>query len=332
MRCLYGKQDMYKDVTDIVKEHFVKDNDIVIPQHTAFNDLFGDIIPGETKTLYIEIGDKKMLITEDDIMKHTYKIDGVSGQVGIASENKNIVDEMNFNIMNNNLINYLKHKNIYLIGPAESNFDISTIPDDENNVIVVINRFNDYNNYIKLKDYKNIILFHSFFRYKPVLQDFLYVISTYPLFGDIKIDQINKELLKSKCYFNDNNNNIFKHSIVGFKSNQLNSIFTSIDLQLYTELCELLDYEIPTSGMIVLYFFIKNINIINKLNIIGMSLGLTKYEDNYIKPHLFEVINSVHNINKEQLEFKKLYIKSKDKIFIENKKFNEYLNMDDALL
>ena len=72
MRCLYGKQDMYKDVTDIVKEHFVKDNDIVIPQNTAFNDLFGDIIPNEVKALYIEIGDKKILITEDDIRKHTY--------------------------------------------------------------------------------------------------------------------------------------------------------------------------------------------------------------------------------------------------------------------
>jgi hypothetical protein len=82
MRCLYGKQDMYKDVTDIVKEHFVKDNDIVIPQNTMFNDLFGDIIPNEVKALYIEIGDKKILITEDDIRKHTYKIDGISGEVG----------------------------------------------------------------------------------------------------------------------------------------------------------------------------------------------------------------------------------------------------------
>jgi 2-polyprenyl-3-methyl-5-hydroxy-6-metoxy-1,4-benzoquinol methylase len=230
--------------------------------------------------------------------------------------------------MNNNLINYLKHKNIYLIGPAESNFDISTIPDDENNVIVVINRFNDYNNYIKLKDYKNIILFHSFYTHKPVLQDFLYVISTYPLFGGIRLDQIDKELLNSECCFNNNNNIIFKDSIIDFKSNQLNSMFTSIDLQLYTELCELLDFDRPTSGMIVLYFFIKNINIINKLNIIGMSLGLTKYQDDYIKPHISEVINSIHNINKEQLEFKKLYIKYKDKIFIENKKFNEYLNIN----
>ena len=105
MRCLYGKQDMYKDVTDIVKEHFVKDNDIVIPQNTAFNDLFGDIIPNEVKALYIEIGDKKMLITEDDIMKHTYKIDRASGEVGIASENKmNLNDNRVLFFENNQLV------------------------------------------------------------------------------------------------------------------------------------------------------------------------------------------------------------------------------------
>ena len=105
MRCLYGKQDMYKDVTDIVKEHFVKDNDIVIPQNTAFNDLFGDIIPNEVKALYIEIGDKKMLITEDDIRKHTYKIDGISGEVGIASENKmNLNDNRVLFFENNQLV------------------------------------------------------------------------------------------------------------------------------------------------------------------------------------------------------------------------------------
>ena len=105
MRCLYGKQDMYKDVTDIVKEHFVKDNDIVIPQNTAFNDLFGDIIPNEVKALYIEIGDKKILITEDDIMKHTYKIDGISGEVSIASENKmNLNDNRVLFFENNQLV------------------------------------------------------------------------------------------------------------------------------------------------------------------------------------------------------------------------------------
>jgi len=261
---------------------------------------------------------------------------------GNEDVNKNVTDnkkekfiiknnKLNFNVLDNNLlnfINFIKEKNIYLIGPAENDFDISKIPNNENNVIVVLNRLNDYKKFNELKDYKNIIIFHSFFRHKPTLINFLYVISVYPLFGEIIPSNVDKQLLKSKCYFNDNNNIVFKESIIYFKSNNLNSVFSSIDLKIYTELCELLDYEIPTSGMIVLYFFIKNINLINKLNIIGMSLGLTKYEDNYAKPHIFEVINSIHHKQKELLEFKNLYIKNKDKnkIFIENTTFNEYLN------
>lgn len=90
MKCLYGKQDMYKDVTNLVKEHFIKDNYIIIPQHSSFNDLFGDIIPGEPKALFIEIEDKRMLITEDDIRKQSYRIDRASG----TSETSKEVDSL----------------------------------------------------------------------------------------------------------------------------------------------------------------------------------------------------------------------------------------------
>lgn len=312
MKCLYGVEDVYRNVTDIVKEKFMKEDIIEIPQYTVFNDYFKDVVKNELKTLTLYVNNKKILISEDDIQKRSYKIDKY-GNIEIT----------------NSLLDTIRNKNIYLIGPAENNFDISKIPNNEDTIVVVINRFNNYKNYNKLKHYKNIILFHSFFMHNPTLINFLYVIAVYPLFGEILSSNIDKKLLKSKCYFNDNNNIVFRESIKYFKLCKLNSIFSSIDLSLYTELCELLDYEVPTSGMIVLYFFIKNINLINKLNIIGMSLGLTKYEDNYAKPHIFEVINSIHNKQKELLEFKNLYtnIKNKNKIFIENTTFNEYLNI-----
>ena len=93
MKCLYGKQDMNIDVLDIIKKHFMKDNDIIIPQNTSFNNLFGNIIPSEMNALYIEINDKRMLLTENDLKTYTFKIDITSGVVSVASKNINLDEQ-----------------------------------------------------------------------------------------------------------------------------------------------------------------------------------------------------------------------------------------------
>ena len=100
MKCLYGKQDMNIDVLDIIKKHFMKDNDIIIPQNTSFDNLFGNIIPSEMNALYIEINDKRMLLTENDLKTYTFKIDITSGVVSVASKN---IDNTNINSRENEI-------------------------------------------------------------------------------------------------------------------------------------------------------------------------------------------------------------------------------------
>ena len=75
IKCLYGIEDVYRNVTDIVKEKFMKEDIIEIPQYTVFNDYFNDVVKNELKTLTININNKKILISEDDIQKRSYKID-----------------------------------------------------------------------------------------------------------------------------------------------------------------------------------------------------------------------------------------------------------------
>ena len=75
IKCLYGIEDVYRNVTDIVKEKFMKEDIIEIPQHTVFNDYFKDVVKNKLKTLTININNKKILISEDDIQKRSYKID-----------------------------------------------------------------------------------------------------------------------------------------------------------------------------------------------------------------------------------------------------------------
>jgi hypothetical protein len=75
MKCLYGVEDIHQNVTDIVKNNFMKGDNIEIPQYTVFNDYFKDVVKNELKTLTININNKKILISEDDIQKRSYKID-----------------------------------------------------------------------------------------------------------------------------------------------------------------------------------------------------------------------------------------------------------------
>jgi hypothetical protein len=309
MKCFYGIEDVYRNVTDIVKEKFMKEDIIYIPQNTVFNDYFKDVVKNELKTLTININKKKILISEDDIQKRSYKIDK-EGNIEIT----------------NSLLDTIRNKNIYLIGPAENDFDISKIPNNEDTIVVVMNRFNDYNNYNKLKNYKNIILFHSFYINSPILMNFLYIIGAYPLFDIIPIKNVDKNILQSKSYARDNNSYIYDIAKRIFYENNLISKFSVIDLELYTELCKLMNYERPTTGMIVLYYFVKNIKFINKLNIIGMSLGLSNYQEKYARPHIEEIINSIHNNKIELSLFKKLYCNNKNKIYINNKELSLYLN------
>jgi hypothetical protein len=51
---LFGNEENYLDITEIIKEKFVSNNQLLIPAGTILNDLAGDPCPGVLKTLRIE--------------------------------------------------------------------------------------------------------------------------------------------------------------------------------------------------------------------------------------------------------------------------------------
>ena len=113
MKCLYGIQDIYINVTDIVKEKFIKGDIIDIPQNTVFNDYFKDVVKNELKTLTLYINEKKILISEDDIQKRSYKIDK-DGNVYVKENNLNNNKLDNISIMNDNRVLYFENNKVIM--------------------------------------------------------------------------------------------------------------------------------------------------------------------------------------------------------------------------
>lgn len=113
IKCLYGIEDVYRNVTDIVKEKFMKEDIIEIPQYTVFNDYFKDVVKNELKTLTIYINDKKILISEDDILKRSYKIDK-DGNVYVKENNINNNKLDNISIMNDNRVLYFENNQVIM--------------------------------------------------------------------------------------------------------------------------------------------------------------------------------------------------------------------------
>jgi hypothetical protein len=147
MKCLYGTSFIHKNVTDIVTEYFVKENNIIIPQNTLFNNYFSDIIEGELKSLYIIVNDKTIIISEQDIQFNSFNINILNGETTfniVKNINmnyrqiiekdgyciiSNIYTESQIDIFKNEIIEYLNNtKNLYFDGNGISIPNFVDIP------------------------------------------------------------------------------------------------------------------------------------------------------------------------------------------------------------
>lgn len=61
LRFVYGAGFVQIDVTKQAIESFINGNQLNVPKDASFNDIFGDVIPNEQKTLLILFEDKTFI-------------------------------------------------------------------------------------------------------------------------------------------------------------------------------------------------------------------------------------------------------------------------------
>lgn len=66
MQITYGKNNNYIDICDIFKDRFIYQNQVIIPQGTQFNLIFGDPVINQVKEIIIKYQNNEISIKEDD--------------------------------------------------------------------------------------------------------------------------------------------------------------------------------------------------------------------------------------------------------------------------
>ena len=196
-------------------------------------------------------------------------------------------------------IDLIKDKTIALVGPScylEGKNKGKLI--DSNDIVIKIN------NYYKLpeNDYgeKVDILFYNFSEIPKYSKKIKYIVQGHP-----------PTVVKNKIMFNQSikYNNIIH---VRYPFELLNNY---IKYQIYNTGSR------KTTGFFVIGFLFSNLNIVKKLSIFGIDFCFNKYSTSYAGKI------TGHNMRNELSLFKNIYRKYKnDKIYIDDKKFQEYLD------
>jgi hypothetical protein len=205
---------------------------------------------------------------------------------------------------------YLKNKNIALIGPSNT-LENKKIGDEIDKFDIVI-RINSYQN-LNSNDYgkKVNIIYHSFYKYIPLAtSDTKFIISSYPIYSKNKRGNFIPKN-KNRLLFNKSNNK-FNKSIEHLR----------YDYEKYLECFNLgnIKKTRPSSGITTIYDILSRIDLFKTITIYGINFGLSNINSHYKVDK-----NAPHNLNEDLFRFLQIYNKL-------NKNFQNKIIIKDQLL
>ena len=213
---------------------------------------------------------------------------------------------------------YFLNKNIYIIGSRYIKINNINLEDPEG-IYIFINDYKKYPDFNKIDKCQNKILFWNynspFYRYDDNY-NFKFIISSYPL------NLNNKKFFKIQNFNLDIDNKIKNYNyILDINGKEYQYIKKKYENNFF-----------PTSGTLVILYFLKIIDKVNKIHIYGLNFNLDKRVFSYDNNSKTTDINSCHNFKIDRIilkeYFSKLDINDKDKIVIYNKKLKEYIESD----